>query len=99
MAELKSGKTSTEWWTVMGVVALAAAKMLGIIPEDATVETVTQGGTEAIPYVADKLIAIADKNSALLIAAGIAWAYMKRRYGLKARQIIQEKPDGPKPVS
>ncbi|KXH69834.1 MAG: hypothetical protein AM326_01805 [Candidatus Thorarchaeota archaeon SMTZ-45] len=90
MAELKSGKSSTEWWTIVGVIALAAAKMLGIIPEDSTVETVAEQGKEAIPYVFDRLMDIANGNASILIAAGIAWAYLKRRYSLKARQIAKE---------
>ena len=91
MADLKSGKSSTEWWTVVGVIALAAAKMLGIVPEDASVETVATDGVEAMPYAFDKIMELIKGNSTLLIAAGIAWAYLKRRYGLKARQINVEK--------
>ena len=90
MAELKSGKSSTEWWTVVGVIVLAAAKMLGIIPEDASVETVAEQGKEAIPYVFDRLMDLADSNGTILLAAGVAWAYLKRRYSLKARQLAKE---------
>ena len=99
MADLKPGKKSTEWWTVVGVIALAAAKALGIIPEDATEVTVMDGAQGAVPYLIDRLMSLAGNNSSILIAAGIAWAYLKRRYGLKAREIAKEIPNGPKPIS
>jgi len=88
---LKDGKKSTEWWTVVGVILLAGAKALGIIPEDATDTSVIEGTQEAVPYLVDRLMSLAGNNASILIAAGVAWAYLKRRYGLKARVIAQEK--------
>ena len=85
---LKDGKKSTEWWTVVGVILLAGAKVLGIVPEDATDATVMEGAQDAVPYIVDRLMSLAGNNASLLIAAGIAWAYLKRRYGLKAREIV-----------
>lgn len=92
MADLKPGKKSTEWWTVVGVILFAAAKAFNIIPQDATVETVTQQGSQAIPILVNGILDIAKQNGSILIAAGIAWAYLKRRYSLKARQQTSQEP-------
>jgi len=84
---LKSGKSSTEWWTIVGVIALAVAKQLDIIPQDATAETVSSlTSSEALPYIIDKIVNLAQGNASLLIAGGLAWAYLKRRSGLKVKQ-------------
>ena len=85
MAELKSGKTTTEWITIAGVILFGAAKMFGIVPPDATPETIGAQATEALPILLNGIIDLAKQNSSLMIMAGIAWAYLKRRTILKAR--------------
>ena len=85
MAELKSGKTATEWLTIAGVILFGAAKMFGVVPPDATPETIGAQATEALPILLNGIIDLAKQNSSLMIMAGIAWAYLKRRTILKAR--------------
>lgn len=87
MEILKSGKTSTEWITLGVVILLAAAKMFGIVPEDATAESVSAQATEAIPALINGVTKIAAENGSLLVMAGLAWAYMKRRSSLKAKAL------------
>ena len=67
MAELKSGKTTTEWITIAGVILFGAAKMFGIVPPDATPETIGAQATEALPILLNGIIDLAKQNSSLMI--------------------------------
>ena len=87
MAELKSGKTATEWITVGAVILFGAAKMFGIVPLDATPETIGAQATEALPILLNGIIDLARQNSSLMVMAGLAWAYLRRRSDLKSKQI------------
>ena len=87
MAELKSGKTATEWITVGAVILFGAAKMFGIVPEDATPEMIGAQATEAVPILINGIINLAQQNSSLMIIAGLAWAYLRRRTILKAKAL------------
>jgi len=87
MAELKSGKTSTEWITLAGVILFGAAKMFGIVPEDATTASVGAQATEALPALINGVMDLAKQNSSLLVMAGLAWAYLKRRTALKGKAL------------
>ena len=81
---LKIGRKSTEWWGVVSVGGIVFLKMIGILPEDATVESIQ---TETIPLIIDKVTALADKHGELLVYVGVVWAYLKRRTHLKSREI------------
>ena len=87
MAELKSGKTTTEWITIAGVILFGAAKMFGIVPEDATPEMIGAQATEAVPILINGIINLAQQNSSLMIITGLAWAYLRRRTILKAKAL------------
>ena len=92
MANLKSGKSSTEWWTICAVVGLAAAKMFGLVPEDASVESVAKEGTEALPALINGVTELVKENGGLLVVSGLAWAYLKRRTGLKIKETVSKVP-------
>lgn len=85
MSELTKGKSSTEWWTVIGAIALSFAQAFGIIPEGSTVVDITNQGEEALPLIVGSVVNLASQHSAALIAAGLAYAYLKRRSSLKAK--------------
>jgi len=85
---LKAGKSSTEWWTIVGVIGFAVAKQFGIIPQEVTEDMVAATtSSELLPYIFDRIMNLAQSNSNLLVAAGLAWAFLKRRAGLKSKEI------------
>ena len=75
---MKTGFKSSEFTGVAAVALMAAAKIFGVTPEDATM--VTQ---ETIPLLID----LVKDNSPILVAGGLVWAYLKRRSALKSKQM------------
>ena len=84
---LKPGIKSTEWWGLVIVAAMAAAKMFGIIPEDATTESLAQQASESLPVLINGVIALVSQNSPILVVAGLVWAWMRRRTALKGKEL------------
>ena len=82
---LKQGIKSTEWWGVVIVAVLAAAKTMGIVPQDATVDMMAQQGADLIPMLMTYLSSMAGNYGPLLVLAGLVYAYIKRRTALKAK--------------
>ena len=78
---LKAGGKSTEFWALVGVGLLAVGKMVGVVPPE------TQTPEEAIPALIDAVKHLAGENSQLLIMAGLAWAYIRRRSALKQKEL------------
>ena len=86
---MKPGIKSSEFAGIAAVVLMGAAKLFGIVPQDATAETVGQQALDTIPLLINSLTMLARENSAILIPAGLAWAYLRRRTALKQQQMKQ----------
>jgi len=85
---LKLGRKSTEWWGVVSVGAFILLRSAGVIDPDTSMENIPEAlQTQAVPYLTAKLTALADKHADLLVYAGVIWAYLKRRSGLKGKEL------------
>jgi len=89
---MKSGFRSTEFWLVAALVLVVAFIATGkITTQDIQSATGRISDTSsAIPAFIDAVKSIVNQMGDVLIAAGLVWAYLKRRSSLKAQEMKKE---------
>jgi hypothetical protein len=89
---LKSGKNSTEFWALIGLFVLVGLSVAGVLrPERIQQATVNvQETAGALPSLVNAVKDLAAQHGQILVYAGLAWAYIKRRSSLKAKELDKE---------
>ena len=86
---LSPGKKSSEFLVVVGLFALVIASALGWLKPE-TVHKVTGNINEtagALPALIQAVKDLAQSHGDILVYAGVAWAYLKRRSALKGKEL------------
>lgn len=86
---MKPGWKATEAWGLLGVFIFALLVSFGVLTPERVSNFTNQIGqtTETIPLLIESIKELIESLGPLATFAGLAWAYLKRRSGLKAKEL------------
>ena len=90
---MKAGYKTTEFWLVAAVILFCVLSASGVLTSSriSTATSRISDTAQAVPGLIAALQDIVDKFGTILVAAGVAWAYLRKRATQKEDAIEAEK--------